>query len=106
MILHCHVFHILISSFRVLQLPITVHTYYVAKWGIQSRPPYREVFLFENHPHKDVSVLILPTVGCFCLSVTCRESLCLSVTHRKLLLFQGHQQKKLKVTEAPIERCS
>ena len=34
-----------------------------------STPPGRRVSSFEYHPQKDVNVVKLPTVGCFCLSV-------------------------------------
>jgi len=77
------------------------------KWGVRSRPLHRNVCLFECYQHKDVNVLMLPTVGYFRLRVTHRKSpwLCLSVTYRKLLLFQGYPQKNLKVTKSPTERC-
>jgi len=56
---------------------------YTEKWGVQSRSLQRNVCLFECYPQKDVNVLRLPTVGCFCLRFTHRKSpwLCCSVTH-------------------------
>ena len=78
---------------------------YIEKWGVQSRPPHRNVCLFECYPQKDVNVLMLRTVGCFCFRVNFRRALPLSFTHRKLLLFQGHTQKNLQVVVLPTERC-
>ena len=78
---------------------------YIEKWGVQSRPPHCNLCLFECYPQKDVNVLMLPTVGCFCFRVNYRRALLLSFTHRKLLLFQGHTQKILQVIVLPTERC-
>jgi len=93
------------SHYLTVCTVITNNSPYIEKWGVQSRPPHRNVCLFECYPQKDVNVWMLPTVGCFCLRVTHRKSLFFSVTQRKLLLFQGYPQKNLKVTESPTERC-